>query len=403
MESVEQERVRVGQRPNAGRLVETQGRINRSVAAMLDLIAELDTVEARAANLVTDMASWLQYDLGLEAKTARAWVRVAGVLPELPMTSRAFMAGAVSFDEVRILCRYATPDNEQELLALTRNTEVKDLTGAIRELLAIETKRPKPPEENPWLEMFWDRDETFLTLRGQIPGADGVLVETALLRAAAQQPLDPASGLYRSADVRTAEALVQMASDYSATEADHDRATVVVHFKASDLVSASTSGLAGSRFLDPDELLRVSCDARIQPAIDDPSGVTVGVGRTSRKIPAWLRRLVDGRDGGCRFPGCGRTRWTNSHHIIHWAHGGPTNLDNLITLCGFHHRLIHRKRWQVTGIPSGEVSFLDQWGNEYRPARRLFDPAHTQRLLESIDRYENRMLDRQLATANSPP
>jgi HNH endonuclease len=45
--------------------------------------------------------------------------------------------------------------------------------------------------------------------------------------------------------------------------------------------------------------------------------------------------------GGCPFPGCDRTRYTEGHHIVHWADGGETKLSNLLTLCGFHHRLIH--------------------------------------------------------------
>lgn len=59
--------------------------------------------------------------------------------------------------------------------------------------------------------------------------------------------------------------------------------------------------------------------------------------------PGWLVRRIRRRDGGCRFPGCGRTRWTDSHHIVHWADGGATDSDNLITLCGFHHRFVHRR------------------------------------------------------------
>ena len=294
----------------------------------------------------------------------------------LPLTRQAFVAGVVSFDEVRVLCRYATPGNEGELLELTRFIEVKDLGVAIRRQLDLETVKAKPPEENPWVEMWWDDQETFLSLRGEVPGADGVLVETALGRAAVRQPLDPTSGLFRSESVRVGESLVEMASGFVAAEADHDRATVVLHFDAHDLHSGRVSGLAGGRVVDRDELFRLSCDSRLQPAIDDPSGVTVGIGRTSRKIPVWLRRLMEDRDGGCRFPGCGRTRWTQGHHIIHWAHHGPTNLDNLITLCGFHHRLVHRQGWQIIGHPNQRVTFLDQWGYEYRPARQQFGRAH---------------------------
>ena len=48
-------------------------------------------------------------------------------------------------------------------------------------------------------------------------------------------------------------------------------------------------------------------------------------------IPPALRRALHHRDRGCRFPGCGR-RFTQGHHIRHWAQGGPTTLSNLALL-----------------------------------------------------------------------
>ena len=125
-------------------------------------------------------------------------------------------------------------------------------------------------------------------------------------------------------------------------------------------------------------------------------------GRVSRQIPGWLRRLVFARDGGCRFPGCGRTRWTHGHHIIHWAEDGPTNLDNLLTLCGFHHRLIHSQGWTIIGNPNGPVEFLDQWGNPHQPTRARIQPHHINQLLDGIGHYGHGRL-RQLALANAPP
>jgi 5-methylcytosine-specific restriction endonuclease McrA len=54
------------------------------------------------------------------------------------------------------------------------------------------------------------------------------------------------------------------------------------------------------------------------------------------------------RDQGCRFPGCDRPpAWTDGHHIIHWADGGPTELENLVSLCRPHHRAVHEQRWRI--------------------------------------------------------
>ncbi len=396
------DRESLSDRPDGRRLAAAHAGINRSVAVLLDLIAELDTPESRLGNSVTDMASWLQFDLGLEAKTARSWVRIAQALVDLPVIREAFRAGAVSFDEVRVLCRYATAENEVDLLAFTRDTPVEDLGAVIREELAIETRRRAAQHQASWLSMGWGEDDSFLWLRGEIRGVDGLQVESALRRLASQAPLDPMSGVYRDPDIGNGEALVQMASESAADDGDHDRATLVVHFNSADMTSGRTSGLVGGRLVDRDELLRLACDSRLQPAIDDPAGFTVGVGRTSRQIAPWLRRLLEGRDGGCRFPSCGRTRWTHGHHIIHWADLGPTNLDNLITLCGFHHRLVHREHWRIIGNPNGEVVFLDKWGNEYQPARSVLPADHVDQLLGHLDQYQEYRLNR-LATANSPP
>ncbi len=63
--------------------------------------------------------------------------------------------------------------------------------------------------------------------------------------------------------------------------------------------------------------------------------------RKTRSVPPALRRALRARDGGCRFPGCGNHRFTDAHHIEHWADGGETSLGNLIQLCRRHHRLLH--------------------------------------------------------------
>ncbi|MBR7742762.1 HNH endonuclease, partial [Phycicoccus sp. BSK3Z-2] len=37
-------------------------------------------------------------------------------------------------------------------------------------------------------------------------------------------------------------------------------------------------------------------------------------------------------------------RWTDAHHLTHWADGGTTDLDNAALLCGRHHTTVHTRR-----------------------------------------------------------
>jgi hypothetical protein len=75
---------------------------------------------------------------------------------------------------------------------------------------------------------------------------------------------------------------------------------------------------------------------------EDEVGNVLDIGRKTRIIPPAMERALAIRDGGCQFPGCCETRYTEGHHIKHWADGGETKLDNLVTLCRYHHRELHK-------------------------------------------------------------
>ena|SRR5215813_14529803 len=88
----------------------------------------------------------------------------------------------------------------------------------------------------------------------------------------------------------------------------------------------------------------------------DEHGRVVEIGARTRTIPPALRRALDHRDRGCRFPGCGLP-FGQGHHIRHWAHGGPTTLSNLALLCRRHHRAVHEEGYQVDREPDGTLTF----------------------------------------------
>jgi hypothetical protein len=61
------------------------------------------------------------------------------------------------------------------------------------------------------------------------------------------------------------------------------------------------------------------------------------------------------RDAGCRYPGCTQNHYTDSHHIKHWAQGGETSMENLVTLCRFHHGLLHKGEYRLARDESGDL------------------------------------------------
>src|SRR5690606_40837305 len=118
------------------------------------------------------------------------------------------------------------------------------------------------------------------------------------------------------------------------------------------------------------------CDAALVGLIEDKSGEPLALGRKTRAVSASLRRALRARDGGCRFPGCGRTRFVHFHHIVHWANGGETKLSNLLTLCSFHHHLVHEGGFSAERAENGDLAFFAPDGSRLLRARRFAPSGH---------------------------
>jgi hypothetical protein len=93
---------------------------------------------------------------------------------------------------------------------------------------------------------------------------------------------------------------------------------------------------------------RLCCDADLIPAVLGTASEVLDVGRASRLVTAAIWKALIVRDQHCRFPGCTRPpMMCHAHHIWHWVDGGETSLENLILLCGHHHRLVHAGPWTI--------------------------------------------------------
>jgi hypothetical protein len=129
-------------------------------------------------------------------------------------------------------------------------------------------------------------------------------------------------------------------------------------------LGTTLAGAGLSATLDTGEALsattvrRMACDARILPVVLGGASIPIDIGRARRLYTGAARSAVILRDRGCAFPGCDRPpKWCDIHHIVSWMDGGPTDRDNGVALCGFHHRLIHHNAWTVRLGPDRRPSF----------------------------------------------
>jgi hypothetical protein len=159
-----------------------------------------------------------------------------------------------------------------------------------------------------------------------------------------------------------ADALVAMAEVYIAHHAPvygADVYQVVVHVR-DDAPAHVEDGPA----IPVETAMRLSCDTSVYCVHEDRRGAVLDLGRVTSKVRRPLRRALWLRDGGCRFPGCGRRRRVDAHHVKHWSKGGRTCLANLCLLCRRHHTLVHEGGFSLIMDSQGQPVFRTPEGTE---------------------------------------
>lgn len=155
------------------------------------------------------------------------------------------------------------------------------------------------------------------------------------------------------------------------------RYQVMLHVEAETLKAEGEGGRSelddGTR-VSAETSQRIACDAGVVEVRHGADGSILDVGRRTRTIPPALRRALEVRDRGCRFPGCGLP-FTEGHHIRHWAEGGETSLDNCALLCRHHHRLVHEGGWKMEGGGQDPLRFIDPRGRVHRDRSREVLPV----------------------------
>lgn len=325
-------------------------------ARILEQVAGIDERGLWEAEGAASMTAWLAARYQLTWTTTGEWVRVARALRGLPKIRRAYQTGRLSWDQLRPLTKIAEPETDANWARRGPRMRPGGLWTEVRRRERVRREQVEAEHRKRYVRLAWNEERTLLFIDGMLPREQGAALETALASRAEEIEVEPDAENRMGA--RLADALVELSTSDGGPRA----ARLVVHADAEVVagVAGEGPGLAetesGVRIAD-DAVRRIACDAIVEWVLESERR-PVGVGRKTRHIPPNIQRLLRHRDQWCRFQGCERDRWMQAHHLHHWGEGGPTNLDNLVLLCHFHHRLVHEARWRVEGDPQGEVRFL---------------------------------------------
>ena len=149
-------------------------------------------------------------------------------------------------------------------------------------------------------------------------------------------------------------------------------ATVIITIPEHDLTARQRWGVTSDgTALSADTVTDLAGEADVYPTVIDSTGVVLQAGRTRRLATPGQTVALIVRDGGCSFPGCDRPpEWCERHHIVEWAQGGRTDLDNLTLLCAYHHHNFASRGWTCRMIDGLPAWIPPRWvDREQRPLR----------------------------------
>jgi hypothetical protein len=258
----------------------------------------------------------------------------------------------------------ATLETDRDLRDQARECSVRQLADVTRSRVAPSSAPGRSEHDRRYLRF----NDGFRTVTVQLPPESFAETRASLEARARRIPSDGETPW----DQRLCDAFLELirSADSGATGGVTTASPyfVVVHVPLGALVdeSGETTVLAGE--LERDGLVsseavrRIACDATIAIGVDDDVGHTMYEGRARRAPTDAQRREVMRRDRHCRFPGCTNVTFTNTHHVVPWKPGGPTDLENLALLCVHHHHVVHSGGWTMSGNANEELTFLGPRG-----------------------------------------
>lgn len=388
----------------------------RCDARLLELVGQFDAGAGWGwFEGITSCAHWLGWACSMSPGTAREHVRVARALRSMPTVAAWFAEGVLTYSKVREVTRLAGRVEEAELCELARDQTASQLARTVRAFRAHSGTQLGRVERR---RLSWhETEDGMVTLSARLLPEEAAVVRGAIDAATDRQrdaPDEAVSPEAVSPDSHAGDnndpanrpvsdplaALCDVARGYLdavPTTSVDDPSLVVVHVGAETLAGAAgdvpagtsdassgglepvaprpvapgATGAGAARSLrasaawierggpvEAATAARHACDGDVVGMIIDAEGDVLAMGRARRLATPAQRRALRVRDGSCQFPGCRQQRRLKAHHIVHWANGGATDLDNLVLLCQAHHNYVHEGGVELSGRPGTWVFTL---------------------------------------------
>lgn len=317
-------------------LVESEREISRIRATQIAALQLVDEGQVATADGARTLSEWVARRLDMSIGSARSLVRTMRRTESKLHLRESLADGEATFDRIEAVSK-ASDTGTDPLLSRF------DISGVYREA-ARQARISAGAEEKTFLDQHLilqpSLDESWWKIWGGLDGRAGAVVDKALNEIADQlpqvegQPTDPA--WLRA--IALAELCVSDEPPPAHISIFIDTDTAVP--------AAGEAGIyleAGPR-VGRAALEAILCDSVHEVTVSAEDGTLMKYGRRSRSIPPSLRRAIIRRDGNrCAIAGCNSRHRLQVHHVVAWSDGGPTDPDNLITVCWHHHQVaIHR-------------------------------------------------------------
>jgi hypothetical protein len=341
-------------------ICELAGHLAAATCRFLVLLGDFDARRGWASWEMSSCAAWLSWKCQMSSGTAREHVRVARALRDLPVIRGEFGAGRLSYAKVRALTRIAAPATEAALAELAgpmTGNQLERFARAHRQVSSADDAVARIARRL----TFRLEDDGSLAGTFRLPPLAGAVLLKAL-RAAANDLEHP-----HHSHENTERGVCAGTPPGSPTPQapppgpGHPADPADCHVEDGPAISVNTAQM-------------IACASTWSWMLHDSAGKLLDLGRRRRRPNAALRRAARERDKcRCRFPGC-ESRRVDLHHIQYWSNGGRTTLDNLVSLCKYHHLLVHDRGYLIAASRDGTFTFHRPDGTAIPPSPALPHP-----------------------------